>query len=314
MPTTSFPRGGILAALWIPTDASGALDRAALAAHIDWLRARGVAGVLALGSTGEFPRFSVAERKTIIDRVISAAGDLPVLVNISDIQLAHAIELGHHARAAGAAGIALMAPWFFPNSQADLLEFFLRAADAVKLPTLLYNFPELAGTRIALETVRAFGERANLAGIKQSGAEFTYHPSLIELGRQMKFSVFSGADTRLPEVFKLGAAGCIGGMVNFVPELMVEIYRLCQSARFDETDPAAARMKIAGAILDRLTFPLNVAAGMEARGLAPGHPKMVVSHESAAIYRAIVADLQTCFKDWNLPLAHFATTPTARVS
>jgi 4-hydroxy-tetrahydrodipicolinate synthase len=103
-------------------------------------------------------------------------------------------------------------------------------------------------------------------------------------------------------------------MVNFVPELMVEIYRLCQSARFDETDPAAARMKIAGAILDRLTFPLNVAAGMEARGLAPGHPKMVVSHESAAIYRAIVADLQTCFKDWNLPLADFATTPTARVS
>ncbi|MBI2497233.1 MAG: dihydrodipicolinate synthase family protein, partial [Opitutae bacterium] len=85
---------------------------------------------------------------------------------------------------------------------------------------MLYNFPELSGTRINLETVAAFAQRAGMAGIKQSGGEFAYHRDLVALGRERNFSVFSGSDTRLPEVFALGVDGCIGGLVNIVPDLM----------------------------------------------------------------------------------------------
>ena len=82
-----------------------------------------------------------------------------------------------------------------------MLEFFLRAAEAVDLPFCLYNFPELTGNRIGLETIAAFAERAPMAAIKQSGAEFAYHRPLIRLGHEKGFTVFSGADARLPEVF-----------------------------------------------------------------------------------------------------------------
>ncbi|MCF3649789.1 dihydrodipicolinate synthase family protein [Synoicihabitans lomoniglobus] len=289
---TALPRAGVLAALWIPTDSQGRLDRMALAAHLNWLRTTGVVGVLALGSTGEFPRFSVAQRKTLLAAIAELAAPLPVLANISDLNHRHAIELGQFARELGLPGVTLMPPHFYPLSAADQLAYFLAVADEVQLPTLLYNFPELTGNRIAVETIEAFAQRAPMAGIKHSGREFDYLPTLVDLGRRHDFVVFSGADTRLPEVAAVGAAGCIGGMVNFVPELMVEIFTSCQEGRASDTVDAVRALVEIGQDLDELTFPLNVAAGMQGRGLKWGETKTVVSADSWARFDRIVTTLR----------------------
>jgi 4-hydroxy-tetrahydrodipicolinate synthase len=295
-----FPHSGILAALWIPTDAQGRLKQRALARHLAWLRLKGVQGVLALGSTGEFPYFELKQKQAVLERIAELAAPLPVIAHITDIRPKAVAELGRFAHRLGLAGVAVMPPSFFKVSQADLLAFLLRAAEAADLPVLLYNFPELVGNRIGLETVAAFAQRAPMAGIKQSGAEFEYHKALIALGRQKGFAVFSGADTRLPEVLALGAVGCIGGMVNFVPEPMVGIFNAwTQDRRSGMAGPAKALVEI-GAVIDQLTFPLNVAAAMEARGLDPGVPKAIVSRSSAAIYRRILPTLRRMYREIGL--------------
>jgi dihydrodipicolinate synthase/N-acetylneuraminate lyase len=323
MKPTSFHPSGIYSAQWIPTDASGAIDRAGLATLIDLGRRAGISGVLALGSTGEFPQFSPAERKGILDAVAELAAPLPVMANISDIRPRVAIELGRHARSLGYAAVALMPPSFYPVSQADMLAYFLHVAEAVDLPVMLYNFPELCGKRIDLPTIAAFADRAPMAAIKQSGGEFAYHRELIPLGREKGFVVMSGADTRLPEVFALGAAGCIGGLVNIVPEWMVSIHRAAVAGgnggapsgtrepgcrdfahggeRKTSLPDTPALMLEVGRVIDQLTFPLNVAAGIEARGLRPGAPKTIVSAESRALYAKIVAELAALFAAAGLP-------------
>src|SRR4051812_2127094 len=277
---TTFQPGGIYSAQWIPTNSGGRIDRAALAAHIDFERRAGIKGVLALGSTGEFPQFSPEERKHVLVTVAELAAPLPVIANITDIRPHVAIELGRYAKSLGLAAVALMPPIFYPVSQADMLAYFLHVADEVGLPVMLYNFPELTGKRIDLATVAAFAERAPMCAIKQSGGEFAYHRDLIALGREKKFIVMSGSDTRLPEVFALGAGGCIGGLVNIVPDLMVAIDRVCRQNQPGDIEAAKAAMPEIGRIIDQLTFPLNVAAGLEARGFSPGAPKSVVSAES----------------------------------
>lgn len=292
------PRCGILAALWLPTDSEGRLLRAALSANLAMLKAHGIHGILALGSTGEFPHFDLEQRKAALATVAELAAPLPVIANISDIRPRAVAELGRFSRQLGLSGVAIMAPGFFPSSQPDLLAHFLHAAEHAALPTYLYNFPELTGTRIDAATVAAFAERAPMAGIKQSGGEFAYHRELIALGREKKFAVFSGADTRLPEVFALGADGCIGGLVNIAPDLMVHLYRVCREGAAGDTQPAFDRLAQIGACIDRLTFPLNVAAGMEARGLTTGAPKAMVSAASAALYRQIVTELRAYFQSW----------------
>lgn len=303
MHTGSLPKG-IFSAQWIPTDSSGRVDRARLASHLEFEKQAGINGVLALGSTGEFPHFSLEERKETLALIAELAAPLTVYANITDIRPRAAIELGRYAKSLGVSAVALMPPVFFPVSQADMLAYFLHVAEGVGLPVMLYNFPELTGKRIDLPTVAAFAERAPMVAIKQSGGEFAYHKDLIALGREKRFAVMSGADTRLPEVFQLGGAGCIGGLVNIVPELMVHIYRVCAEGQAGDATVAAERMREVGRIIDQLTFPLNVAAGLEARGINPGTPKAVVSAESRALYTKIVHELRARFTEWGLePMA-----------
>lgn len=286
--------------MWLPTDSDGQLLRDELARNLAFLKEHRVSGVLALGSTGEFPQFDLEQRKRALAMVAELAAPLPVVANVSDIRPKVVAGLGRFAKEIGLPAIAIMPPGFYPSSQADVLAHFLHAADSSGLPTFLYNFPELTGTRINIETVAAFADRANMAGIKQSGREFAYHHELVALARQRKFSVFSGADTRLPEVFALGADGCIGGLVNIAPDLMVHLYQVCKAGAPGGVSPAFERLQRIGAVIDRLTFPLNVAAGMEARGLATGAPKAVVSAESAALHRGIVTELREQFLAWGL--------------
>lgn len=193
-----------------------------------------------------------------------------------------------------------MPPPFYPLSQADLLVFFLHVADAVGVPVMLHNFPELVGKRIELETVAAFADRVPMAAIEQGGGEFEYHRELIALGREKNFTVMSGADTRLPEVFKLGADGCIGGMVNFVPEFMITLNRICREGRRGDAASVAAQMTEVGRVIDQWEFPLNVATGLGARGLRAGTPKSIASAESQRVYARLVGELRALFASWRL--------------
>jgi 4-hydroxy-tetrahydrodipicolinate synthase len=65
--------------------------------------------------------------------------------------------------------------------------------------------------------------------------------------------------------------------------------------------PAVERLRLVGETVDRLTFPLNVAAGMEARGVPVGAAKALVSPASRAIHTGIVRELRAAFKEWGLP-------------
>lgn len=302
----TYQPAGIYSAQWIPIDPSGCVDAGGLKAAIGFEQRAGIHGVLALGSTGEFPHFSPDERKQVLTLLAELSAPLPVIANVSDIRPRVSVELGRFAKSLGMPAIALMPPVFYPLSQADMLAYFLHVAEQVDLPVMLYNFPELTGKRIDLPTVAAFADRAPMVAIKQSGAEFAYHRELIPLGREKGFVVMSGADTRLPEAFKLGAAGCIGGLVNIVPELMLGIDRVCRRGEPGDPAPLAAAMVEIGRIIDPLAFPLNVAAGLEARGLGPGSPKMIVSAESRSLYTKIVGELGAFFTRLGLPPAEAA--------
>jgi len=296
-----FPKEGVIAALCLPADRHGRLLKPALREHMDWLRATGIHGFLALGSTGEFPLIDPEGRIDVIETVQAFADSLPVIANVSDIQPKVVVQLAHAAVRIGVSGIAVMPPLIYPASKAEQLAFFMAAAEAANhLPVLLYNFPELARNRISLDTLSTFADHANLAGIKQSGQEFSYHHELIRLARDKGFSVFSGSDTRLPEVFKMGAEGCIGGLVNLVPDLMLEQFNTCKLGLPGSEEPTASRMKQLGSLLDRLPFPLNVQAGLAARGWDPGVSRTLVSDTTQRVFENTVIELRETFIEWNL--------------
>ena len=291
---------GVYSAQLIPTDESGRLDRPALKAIIDFERQAGIDGILALGSTGGFPHFSESERTEVLAAVVELADGLPVIANISHVGPNKAVQLGKAAAGCGCPVVAMMAPMYYKMTQADLLAHFLYVAERVNLPVMLYNFPELSGKRIELSTIADFAGRAAMAGIKQSGAEFAYHQELVALGRQKGFTVLTGADTRLVEAFELGVAGCIGGFVNFVPDLAVKIYRAYGERDLKRAAEAGSCMADIGKLIEQVTFPLNIAGGVEARGFKPGYPKSAVSPQTRDAYLSMVVRLRRLFDERGL--------------
>jgi 4-hydroxy-tetrahydrodipicolinate synthase len=297
---TGAPREGIIVAVWSPTDEEGRPLTQDLASNIQFIRSKGVHGVMPLGSTGEFLYLDPAQRKRLLGEVLEQAQGLTTVANISDINPRVVADLGRFAYSAGANAVTVLPPYFYPIAQADLVEFFVQASEAAKLPLFLYNFPERTGNRISLETIAAVADRVGLAGVKQSGGEFAYHEALVQLGREKDFVVFTGTDTRIVEAMSLGVAGVVSGLANAVPELVVSVYNGVKGHDPAQAALAGARMRILGTLMDGLEFPLNVRAAVEARGLAVGTAKSVISQSTQARYRQLVQDLKILFKKWDL--------------
>jgi 4-hydroxy-tetrahydrodipicolinate synthase len=207
-----------------------------------------------LGSTGEFLYLDPAQRKHLLREVLEQAQGLKTVANISDINPRVVADLGRFAYTTGASAVTVLPPYFYPMAQADLVEFFVQAGDAAKLPLFLYNFPERAGNRISLETVAAVADRVQLAGVKQSGGEFAYQEALVQLGREKGFVVFTGTDTRIVEAMSLGVAGVVSGLANAVPELVVSVYSGVKGHDPAQAALASARMRILGTLMDGLEF------------------------------------------------------------
>ena len=294
-------RTGVIGALWVATDAQGRLLKNDVRRHIQWMADNGVNGILVLGSTGEFCRFTLPQRQKLLADIADANdGVLPMLANLSAMDVAEVAALGKTAKESGYCGGTLMTPWFYPLSQDDILAHLLACADKVDLPAYLYNFPERTGNRIGPAVVEGFALRANMAGIKQSGAEYDYHKELVALGKRYDFSVFSGFDTRMNDVYNLGAVGTIGGLVNMAPEYMVGIYQNFFHGAPADVALYTARLAEIGRIIDQATFPVNVAFGLEARGFNAGVQKIPLSAATLALREKILAELAAKFSEWGL--------------
>ena len=276
--------------MWTPTDSEGEVLWTELDRHIDFLIGAGIHGFMALGSTAEFPHLSLNQRKQILKRIIRRK--LPVICNVSDVSHRNVIGLALHAKETGADAIAVLPPWFFPMAQRDLAEFFIKIAKESGMPLVLYNFPEVSGKRIEIETIRRTADAVKVVAVKQSGGEFDFRHKLHALGKEMGFSVLTGADTRLEEALKIGCTGTVSGLANAVPEVLCHVYKNYASR---ERSAESRFMSELGKRLSIIEFPLNVKAAIAARGFETGALKNPASQETANSYETLKADLEKFF-------------------
>src|SRR5216110_3747581 len=94
---------GIFTPNIVPLDGRGEINESELRRYVDWLIARGVHGLYPNGSTGEFTRFTVEERRRIIQIVCDqAAGRVPVLAGAAEANVNETIAACEAYHAFGA--------------------------------------------------------------------------------------------------------------------------------------------------------------------------------------------------------------------
>lgn len=224
------PIRGVIVPMLTPFTAAGAIDETGTAALIDFLTARGIAGLFPLGTTGEGPLLSDAERMQVAEWVIKhAAGRVPVIIHTGAITTAETIALTQHAYKAGAHAAAIVPPYFYKLSDQALYTHFAAVARSVpELPLYLYNNPGVTPNVLTTELViRITEDFENVIGLKDSSGSL----ATLFAARSLKggaFNTASGPDGLIMAGQAIGLDACVAGNANYIPELVVSVFNAVQ--------------------------------------------------------------------------------------
>ena len=130
------------------------MDTTLLAELVDAFIAKGVRGIVACGTTGEYYALSEAERETVLTTIVkAAAGRCTLIAGVSDMSSEVAAQRAARAKELGYDGLMLSAPPYSLPSQQGIIEHFEYVASKTDLPIILYNFPARIGVELEFETV-----------------------------------------------------------------------------------------------------------------------------------------------------------------
>ncbi len=266
--TASLPPG-VYTALVTPLTEQGEVDYPAFQSLVDWQRGHGVVGVVVCGTTGEGTSLSVEERERAIATVRECAAGLKVIAGTGCANLPETVRLSRFAQQQGCDAILVIPPFYYKSvSDEGLVAYYMRLLEAVDIPTLLYNYPELAGVDITPAVVESLLDYPHLVGLKDSSGDWETAMSFIL--RFPRLQVFVGAENLLADALALGAAGGISGLANAFPELLLQID--AASRQREDTTTLNERLKAVMEAVDAVPFIPAIKQICAWRGL----PKMTV--------------------------------------
>lgn len=222
------------AGLWIPLVTpfrDGAIDHAALAALVRDLKTQGVAGFVACGSTGEAAALDDVEQRAVLDTVIEAAGNMPVMMGLSGYHLPHLLDRLRAVAQRPVAAVLVPAPSYVRPAQAGLLHWFDTLANASPVPLVLYDIPYRTGVKLALDTLLTLAAHPNIRAIKDCGGDPAKTQALIADGR---LQVLAGEDAQIFATTALGGVGAIAASAHRHARRFVAVMQLLAAGRLTE--------------------------------------------------------------------------------
>src|SRR6266536_520991 len=234
--------GGTFTALVTPF-LNGGIDDSAFNKLIETQISAGIAGIVAIGTTGESPTLSHEEREQVIRLSVATANKrCLVLAGTGSNATQHAVADTRIAEQFGADGALLVAPYYNKPSQEGLFRHFKTIADATSLPIVLYNIPGRCGVDIAPDTVtRLAKECRNIVSIKEASGSVERVSDL--RGRLPEsFTILSGDDSLTLPFMSVGAVGVVSVASNLFPSQVCGLVRACESGDFKSAENLHRKM------------------------------------------------------------------------
>lgn len=235
------PLTGSFVALITPMFPDGTIDYDSLKSLIDWHVSSGTSGIVAVGTTGESATLLIEEHIKVIENTVNYVnGRIPVIAGSGSNSTAQAIETTIESKKVGADYALLVTPYYNKPTQKGLIEHYLKIADTVDIPQILYNVPSRTACDLKFETVSRLSEHPNIIGLKEAVADSSRLNQLYSLAEkikhQKKFYVFSGDDLTFNSHMSNGGDGVISVAANILPVEISEICSLNLNNKFSEAE------------------------------------------------------------------------------
>ncbi|MBZ5528478.1 MAG: dihydrodipicolinate synthase family protein [Acidobacteriia bacterium] len=267
---------GIFPALTTPFGADGAVALADLKHNVSLYNKTGLAGYLAIGSTGESVLLEETEREAVLAAVKEAAAPGKILIAGTGAEsTAATIRWTRRAAELGYQAALVKTPYYFkPMYKAEVLAaHFRRVADASPIPVLLYSVPQFTGVALEAGEVEALAAHPNIVGLKESSGNVQRVGEIIAAA-PAAFQVLVGSASTLNVSLVTGARGGILALACVLPELCVELYRLARGGSAEGARRLQEALLPASRVIVGANGPAGVKCAMESRGYRGGPPRL----------------------------------------
>lgn len=231
---TPIPRdrwGGVSAAALTLFDAEGKIDWKAWREYLVWLSESGLAGILIMGTTGEFPLLTTEERLRGIEvaQEVIPKG-IHLIVNVGAMSTAEAVTLAK-ASASGSRPADLLLcgpPYYYQGafSETRFTDHMRTIGDACGIPLLYYHIPKMSHFNPSPEMLARVANAVSLQGIKDSDGDIEYQRELRQRCPAESFLYLSGSARAAPTSWDTQGDGAILGLASAMPSECAALWTL----------------------------------------------------------------------------------------
>lgn len=292
---------GIFAPIATPFAADGSIDFAAYSRNLEKFSRTALAGIVSLGSNGEFVMLSGAEKIALVKATRAGLPDEKVLIAGTGCEsLFETVELTKASADAGADVALVINPCYYKRDLTDatLQKFFEAVADSSPIPVMVYNMPGNSGVNLPAALVVKLSNHPNIAGVKDSGGNIVQISEIIagvfDGKNEKKFSVFAGSGSYLFATTALGGVGGTLAVANVALDYCAELYNATKTGDFEK----GRKMQLDLLALNAAVTSRFGIGGMKAamdiagfEGTVPRLPLQPAAPETRAVIREIMEKL-----------------------
>jgi 4-hydroxy-tetrahydrodipicolinate synthase len=228
---------GVWVPLITPFDDSGAVDIEAIERLCGEYLADGVAGIVALGTTGEAPALDADEKHAVIaacSRVCAERG-APLIVGTGTNSTRSTLAETKSIEGIPAVVASLVVvPYYVRPSEAAIIEHYRVVAESSTLPVIAYNIPSRTGRGLGATSLLELARVPNVVGVKQAVASIDADTLELLANAPAGFSVLGGDEAFAFPTIVMGGVGAIAAAAHLCTARFVAMVDCALAGKLDD--------------------------------------------------------------------------------
>jgi len=258
-----------------PFNSDHSIDEASVARICNRFIKSGVS-VFVFGTTGEGDSMSSEQKDNMLNLVVQEVkGKLKIYAGLTGNSLLASIADAAKYCEMGAEFLVTRAPSYFPMEDVQMLEYFEKLADSVKLPLYIYNIPQTTHHSIPLNVIEKLSYHPNIYGLKDSERNPGRLDDSIQLwGTRKDFEFLIGCAAMGTYGLWKGAKGIVPSLGNLFPDLYVQMINYLREGNREKAELCQAKAdRISDLYQKNMTLSQSIPAlktMMKMKGLCSG--------------------------------------------
>ena len=217
---------GVVVPMVTPVTPNGFLDKPAVERIIKSFVNAGVNPLL-MGTTGEGNSVSTIDGQELIETAVKAAqGKITIYAGLTGNCFIEQLTQAGYYSASGADVIVATLPSYYSLTPEQMENYYLRLADSIKGPLMLYNIAATTHMSIPVDVVQRLADHPNIVGLKDSERDMERMEKCIAIAKNRDdFAYFCGWAAQSAKSLELGGNGIVPSTGNFVPAMFQELYK-----------------------------------------------------------------------------------------